>query len=369
MDSLPQEAIDEIIGVLPHSSLRSSSLVARRWRQQSQQRLFATVWFHSECKVKRWHIGTKTDQGGISSYVRYADFHDIDSWNDPTLFVRLLEGFSSLRTLWVYKTEIPSELLGHILRGEVGKGITTLHLWSPRCPLSTTASIILSLPDLENLTVGFCNTKLGGPPSTHTISPQRQQLNELELCSCSGEIADVLIQSQFSFRYLSLAIDIPGIQQLVELSSGTAVGLKFQGAQCLLLLVLRNAPPITFTDITLETPSPSIDLPPLLALTSLQIRLYTCSPSRRLTKILSSIPSAPALTSIAFEYGGWGGIPRAVDLSTWADADKFLARIAKGVNAKGGLVLTLKPWPSDQMVWEWFLPQFREAGGKIRTCS
>src|ERR1700753_1578199 len=162
MNSLPQEAIDEIIDILPHSSLRSSSLVARRWRQQSQQRLFATVWFHSECKVKRWYIGTKTDQGGISSYVRYADFHDIDSWNDPTLFVRLLEGFSSLRTLWVYKTEIPSELLGHILRGEVGKGITTLHLWSPRCPLSTTASIILSLPDLENLIAGFCNTYSGG---------------------------------------------------------------------------------------------------------------------------------------------------------------------------------------------------------------
>lgn len=240
MNSLPQEVIDEIIDCLPYPSLTSSSLVATRWRKRSQQLLFDTTWFHSERRVKLWHAYTKADQGRISSYVHFAGFDRVCCWDDPTLFVRLLKSFSSLRVLWMNSTEIPSELLGHISRGEFGKGITTLSLWSPHCAFSTIASIIVSLPDLKKLAVQLLGTKSGDPSSAHPISPLRRRLNVLKLYGSAGGVASVLIQSQFTFRYLRLEIDTPGLQQLLTLSSETLEGIRFEGARYLALPAPRN---------------------------------------------------------------------------------------------------------------------------------
>ena len=222
MNSLPQEVIDEIIDCLPYPSLTSSSLVATRWRKRSQQQFFDTVRFNSDRAVKRWHAFIKaSDPGGIPSYVRFAVFDRVNSRDDPALFFGLLKSFSSLRTLWIENTEIPSELLGHISRGEFGKGITSLHLLCPRCSFSTITSIILSLPDLKNLVVDLFGTKSGDSSLPHPISPHRRRLNVLELYQCTGGVADVLIQSQFAFRYLFLDLNIPGVQQLIMLSSET----------------------------------------------------------------------------------------------------------------------------------------------------
>ena len=86
MDSLPQEIIDGIIDTVPHSSLRSCSLVAKRWRKRSQQRAFGfgdtQFSSESESEVNRWFADIQSDPNGISSCVKYASFFDI-KWSDP----------------------------------------------------------------------------------------------------------------------------------------------------------------------------------------------------------------------------------------------------------------------------------------------
>ena len=109
MDSLPQETIDEIIDNLPHSSLRSSSLVAKRWRKRSQQRALYKILFARESKVNYWHTDIRSSSSGNLSYVQFAEFNNIAEWNDPALFICVLENLTSLTTLCIFKTEIPED--------------------------------------------------------------------------------------------------------------------------------------------------------------------------------------------------------------------------------------------------------------------
>jgi hypothetical protein len=153
MDSIPQELIDAIIDNVPQSSLPSCSLVAKRWRRESQRRVLSIIPFSSEDKVNCWCTGIPRDSDSISSYVRHIKIKKIFRWAEPALFGCMLETLSSLTELSLDKTEIPDELPGHISRGEFGKGITTLYLHYTYCTLVTMASTILSLPDLKELTV------------------------------------------------------------------------------------------------------------------------------------------------------------------------------------------------------------------------
>ena len=68
MDSLPQELIDAIIDNVPQPSLPSCSLVAKRWRQKSQQRVLGTISFSSEHEVKRWCTDIPRDSESPFSY-------------------------------------------------------------------------------------------------------------------------------------------------------------------------------------------------------------------------------------------------------------------------------------------------------------
>ena len=367
MDSLPQELIEAIIDDLPRHTLRSSSLIASRWRTRSQQRILDSIAFFSQDMVDRWCSDAQGGGNRIMSYVRSAEFRGIESWNEPALFGRALKGLRSLKTLKVYGCAIPDELPGQILRGEFGRGIITLSLRVPRCDLSTTTSMILSLPDLKNLTVILGKTTSTRLTST-SITPQRRQLDMLELYLFANEVAEALIQSGFTFRYICSGGVISSILRLLEASSETLVALTLEGAQLFAGSRATEAILTIFEDTGLTgTPTPSIiDLSSFPTLTSVRVRFHEGGPSRRTINILSSISSAPALASVEFQCGHCK-VTKLIPSNGWDDLDKWLALTAKHAAVGRGLVLTPRRWIFSESYWEGLLPRFREAGGEIKT--
>lgn len=68
---------------------------------------------------------------------------------------------------------------------------------------------------------------------------------------------------------------------------------------------------------------------------------------------LSFIPSTPSLASITISYRWWELVGR-VDPDEWTETDRCLTRISKTTNVKSGLVLVLRRWQSEKLVWEGF---------------
>ena len=238
MDSLPQELVNEIIDNLPKSSLSSSSLVSRRWRKRSQQRAFHYVSFTSEDRVDDWDGDIQSD---IPSYVSFAAFRGIGLWDDTALFGSVLRNFSSLTTLWIYETKIPSKLPGYISRGEFGERITTLALLSPRCTLSTIVSMSLSPPNLKKLFIGNDRDTSKNPPSTYPVA--LRPLDSITLFEKVNGVTKALAECRFTSRDFCIDIQrirIPTIQRLLTLSSEIIVELTFNGAQLLRITKLQE---------------------------------------------------------------------------------------------------------------------------------
>ena len=361
MDSLPQEIIDEIIDNLPRNSLRSSSLVAKRWKKRSQQRALYEIWFSSELMVKRWHLDVQSDPGGISSYVQFAGFDSI-KWNDPALFYRVLEGFSSLITLWTFETEIPEEMPKRLSHGELGRKITALQLRSPRCSLSTVISMSLSFPNLRKLWVDDEGKISREGPPAYPVLQQRGPLDCLYLSGLVDEVAEALANSRFTSRRLFLDFRIQKARDLLTLSSMIVRELMLIG---MLSCVDRRSGGDNFADYPYrEGPSHLADLPPFPALTSLKIYIFQESPSRQLIHALSSISSVPALASISIEIRCLV-LPRSADSTIWEHLDRLLVQMAKNSTVEGGLVMTLTDWPYGDCAGVLF-PEFGKAG-KIKS--
>ena len=232
MDPLPQELIDKIIDYLPHSSLRSSSLVARHWRRRSQERIFAFTIYSSEYDLVLWCIKIPQVPDGIPSYVRAARFWNIRSWDDPALFGRVLENLTSLRILFIIRTRIPrpDELLDSTPYGEFGKTVERLLISSPqKCTAATITSLVLSFPNLEDFRfVGDASAK--EPPTIRPHVSQRRPLASLVLMEIPGEVGIALAQCGLTSRKLSLTVYDAGLEQLLTLSSEVIVELKLSGA-------------------------------------------------------------------------------------------------------------------------------------------
>jgi len=127
-------------------------------------------------------------------------------------------------------------LPGHILRGEFGKGITTLDLRFPFCRLPTLTSMILSLPDLKELRVEGCETMLKGPLPTYSVTPMRGPLESLKLYGHTPRIGEALAESRLTSRHLSLDVGIANLGRLLSLSSKMVVELTLRGAWSLWIL-------------------------------------------------------------------------------------------------------------------------------------
>ena len=362
MDSLPQEIIDEIIDNLPRSTLRSSSLVAKRWRRRSQRRVLSKVTLSSESDVNKWHVDTQEDPGRIPSYVQTAKFNHITRWNDPALFSRVLKNFSSLMRLWTYETEFPEEVLEYISNGGLGKNIIGLSLWSPRCSLTTAISMILTFPKLRNLVVDTFTTASTKALPAHSIMPQRRPLDSLQVVRNVAGVVQTLANLQFTSRRLILDVQTTNIHKLLILSSVTVVELVLLGA-CSLWGDRKHISDDFIDDPDRQSPH-LLDISPFPALNSLKIHICGCYPSPQLVNTLSSISSAPALASIDLECWWWflsGSVPS----GTWDRLDTWLARMAENAIVEGGPVLTLARWEDNQGSRALF-PKFKEVS-KIKT--
>ena len=273
----------------------------------------------------------------------------------------MLGSLSSLTALSIHETKIPDELPGHISRGEFGKGITGLDLCLTYCTLVTLASMVLLLPDLKELHIEYCEGVPGGPLPTYSVAPRGGPLDSLELLGHTGGIGGALAKSRLTSRRLTLGVNITGIEQLLLLSSEMVVELTLHGVW---FCSDRAETIITdLSDVSAAEAIPPIHIPSLPALTTLVIYVYADHPSPRLTNILCSIGSAPTLTSIILKYGNWISPDHPPLEDPWVDVDKWLSRIAKHAKVEGGLPLTLMRWA----LWEGFLPEFRESGGRVEV--
>jgi hypothetical protein len=229
MDSIPQEIIDEIIDNVPQYSLPSCSLVAKRWRRPSQRHVLSAIAFLSEGQVNRWCTDIPRDSEGISSHVRRVAIKGIVRWTEPAIFGRMLGTLGSLTELSLEDTDIPDELPGHISHEEFGKGITALSLDLTNCTLATMTSMILSFPDLKELSV-VCEDPPEEPFLTDSVTPQREPLDSLELLGSVGRIGEALARFRFISSRLSLRVRDTGVEQLLMLSSEVVVELELHGA-------------------------------------------------------------------------------------------------------------------------------------------
>jgi len=230
MNSLPQELVDAVIDNLPRSSLFSSSLVAKLWRTRSQQRALERIKFLSEDQVDRWYTDFPQDPEGVASYVHVVEFENTTFRGNLATFGCALQNLCSLTTLWVKGMEIPDELPAQIPRMEVWKRITTLRLWFISSTLTTVVSVVLSLPDLEVLSIARATAGLGGPLSSHPVTPpHRTPLDLLELQAYVGGIGRALARSRLTSRHLSLDVDLLGVEQLIMCSSEMLVKLALYG--------------------------------------------------------------------------------------------------------------------------------------------
>ena len=226
--------------------------------------------------------------------------------------------------------------------------------------------MILSLPDLKELSIKHCCVTPEEPLPTHSFTPQRGPLNSLELRRDIGEIGEALAKSRIISTRLSLDVSVTGLEQLLMLSSEMVVELKLYGMWFLRILRRSRDNSDRLPDTLAEGTVPT-HLPSLPALTTLVICLFADGPSPHFTNILCSIGSTPALTSIVIEYHGWKSAEHLPLAGLWVDVDRWLSRIAERAEVTGGLLLTLTQWPKGKLVWEGFLPEFRESGGKIKV--
>ena len=363
MDALPQELIDEIIDNLPCYSLHSASRVAKRWRRRSQQRLLSAVAFRSQGIVYGWYEETKSDPGGISSYVQSAVFSKVYKWEEPALFSCVLRNFFSLTTLSISLTEIPDEVLESISHwGEFTHRITTLHLrWLRQCSLSgVILPMIFAFPNLQNLLLDRLSASPGELPQAYPVLQQRRLLDSLRVDGCKDQVTEAIADLQFTPRSLAVDVRTWSMQKLLVPLSMTLVELVLIGvySSC----VDHKSIDDSFPDQpdTMITDWHIAHLPPFPALTSLGIHVPDTL-TLHLIHALYSISSAPALASVTIEYTK--KLPSKQYHPTWDSLDRWLVQMAENSTIDGDLVLTVvqTSWltPTE------FFPKFRRVG-KVR---
>jgi hypothetical protein len=134
---------------------------------------------------------------------------------------------------------------------------------------------------------------------------------------------------------------------------------------------MLTSPPDVYPYLTSIAFPPLVHLPPLPALTTVEVKIYWGCLSARLADILSCIRSAPALSSIIFKYPRSTAPENIATSRAWVDVDRWLARLAIRAKAGRSLMVTLTPWPEGDSEWELegYLPEFRKAGGELRVCT
>ena len=110
---------------------------------------------------------------------------------------------------------------------------------------------------------------------------------------------------------------------------------------------------------------PFTPLPPLLALTTLEVTFCTGVATSRLANFLSIIHSAPVLSSVVFR-NLYSDIAEDLPFShVWIDVDNNLARLATQVKTERSVTVVLEVVAEENTKLEEYLPEFRKIGGQI----
>ena len=172
----------------------------------------------------------------------------------------------------------------------------------------------------------------------------------------------VLANLHIASRRPIFDVQTKNVQRLLVLSSVTVAELGLVGV-CSLCVDHKNTND-NFTDFSRNTASHPIDLPPFPLPLQWRSSPLSLPPSPCLIHTLSSISSAPVLTSVAPDC--WWHFPLGPGSpNIWDRLDKWLSHMAKNSTVGGGFVMTLERWRGN-LVPEEFLPGFRKVG-KIKT--
>ena len=99
----------------------------------------------------------------------------------------------------------------------------------------------------------------------------------------------------------------------------------------------------------------------------MRVELTADFPTGAVASLLSSIRSAPKLSSVTFSFTGVRSTLQEFPASgSWTVVDKWLARVgSERTGAEDGLCAVMAGWPEDNPNWEGYFPEFRRAGGKV----
>jgi len=295
-------------------------------------------------------------------------------WSKPILFGRVLKCFSKLKSLAMLGTTIPEpeELDGSIPFGGFGQQISQLILCSIGCATTTLMSLILSLPNLRELSLNDVETE--GESSVPLEGSQSKTLRLLELHDVTANIVATLSRYGFTSRQISMGAlaESLSVTQLLAPSSQILACLELNGACYVVGPSVRGVMLTDFQDSwslrgDRSTRYPTIQMPQLPALETLVVETYTNDLSSRLTDVLFSIHSAPRLSSVTFTFSRLFGSTLPV-YDAWRGVDGWLARLAgTGAKEKDGLKVEIRLLSQDWPAAEGFLCLFEKAGGEVQA--
>lgn len=230
MESLTQELLDAVIDYVPLYNADSCSLVARRWQKRSQKRYFSSIVFSQEYDVVRWYTNIPQDPNGIPAYADSVEFQNIRCWRDPTIFGQVLKCFSRVKTLTITDTMIKSSEVDNIVSsGEFGRELISLVLLTPWSTVPTLMPLILSFPNLSELTIDSI-TPVEPPVS---VLPEKtwkaKPLQSLELAWLQGEDIEFIGSCGITSRRFELVVGDVMVEKIIAYHSKTMGELVLQG--------------------------------------------------------------------------------------------------------------------------------------------
>ena len=233
MESLAQELLEAIIDHVSPKHVRSCSLVARRWRKRCQQRFFREVAFTRELDMVRWYTKIPQDPNGIPSYALHLEFTNINYLRD-IIIGSVLKCFSRVKILTFTGSWVPSgEVNDMVSSGVFGRELTSLILIDPLSKLPALMSLILSFPNLKELTIH--NVRQAGPLASAFPGRtwQKEPLQSLQLSWLQDDEIEFIVKYGITSRRVDLYVDRWMIEKMIACSSETMSELVLWGTRLL----------------------------------------------------------------------------------------------------------------------------------------
>ena len=198
--------------------------------------------FTREHEVVRWYTNIPQDPDGIPSYVLDVEFASIRYWRNPTVLGSVLKCFSRVEVLTFSDTWVPSSEVNDIISsGEFGRELTSLVLIYARSALPALRSLILSFPNLRELTIHDIMQEVEPPALLFPEQPwQREPLRSLELYWFLDDEIEFIVRCGITSRRVDLSVTGVMVEKIIARSSETMRELVLWGAWLLWNFVARE---------------------------------------------------------------------------------------------------------------------------------